>query len=343
MTPRRLRLLVMHVSSRCDQACAHCSIWKGNATAPSDWGVEKRLAAIQEAQTIGARAVLFTGGEPLLCDHIETLVRGARGLALTVQIATNGLGLQRSAAWVASLVDELYISLDGPEDVHDAIRGRGMFARLRDSLRTLAHLAVRPRLIARSVVSERNADEIESTVAAARQLEFDALSFLPVDLTSDAFGGPGSDRAELRPTAAQIDGLRQAIDRMQAARLLGGFVIEDAAKLGALVARLDSGARPAPAPECNAPEWSTVVEADGAIRPCFFQPAIGNADSGLASSRLSAGYVASLRGLGEGNRICVSCVCPKYVPHGFDLLRRRVGRALGRALPHAVLGAGSPA
>jgi MoaA/NifB/PqqE/SkfB family radical SAM enzyme len=343
MIPRPLRLLVMHVSTRCDQACAHCSIWRGSQAPPKDWGVEKRLAVIQEAQTLGARAVLFTGGEPLLCDHIETLARETRRLGLTVQIATNGLGLQRSASWLATLVDELYVSLEGPQDVHDSIRGRGMFMRLHDSLRALTAWDVRPRLIARSVVSERNADVIDRTVDAARDLGFDGLSYLPIDLSSDAFGGPAEARAELRPTAPRIKALRQAIDRMQALGHLGGFVLEDAEKLSALADGFESADGPAKAPRCNAPEWSAVVEADGAVRPCFFQPATGNAVSGLASSRASAGYVAALRGLGAGNRICASCVCPKYVPRGLDLLRGRVGRALGWMTPHAALRAGSRA
>jgi MoaA/NifB/PqqE/SkfB family radical SAM enzyme len=343
MKPRRLRLLVMHVSSRCDQACAHCSIWKGNTTAPTEWGLEKRLAVLHEAQDLGARSVLFTGGEPLLCDHIETLVRGARGLGLTVQIATNGLGLKRSAPWLGSVVDELYVSLEGPHEVHDALRGRGMFERLRDSLSALTGLGVRPRLIARSVVNDRNADAIEGTVEAARELGFDAISFLPLDVSSDAFGGRPSERTELGPTAPRVKALRQAIERLQAGGWLGGFVIEDVAKLRSLAARFESIDHPAPAPACNAPEWSTVVEADGSVRPCFFQPAIGSAESGVGASRRSAGYVDALRGLGAGNRICASCVCPKYLPSGIDLLRRRVGRALRRALPAGSLRAGSPA
>jgi hypothetical protein len=37
------------------------------------------------------------------------------------------------------------------------------------------------------------------------------------------------------------------------------------------------------APRCNAPWVSAVVETDGAVRPCFFQQAIGNlADGTLA-------------------------------------------------------------
>ena len=174
MKPRDLRLLVMHVSTRCDQACAHCSIWKSNGRTRAALGCDERLALIEEAKALGARSILFTGGEPLLCDHIEALARGAKGLGLSVQIATNGLGLRRAAKWLDA-VDEVYVSVEGPPAVHDAIRGLSMFSRLRGSLGAVLSLARRPRLVGRSVVSSRNAALLEDTVAAARSLGLDGL------------------------------------------------------------------------------------------------------------------------------------------------------------------------
>ena len=88
MAPRDLRLLVMHVSSRCDQACAHCSIWKTKGKGEA-LGSEDRLRVLSEARSLGAQSVLFTGGEPFLCDHLEALCIAARRLGLSVQIATD--------------------------------------------------------------------------------------------------------------------------------------------------------------------------------------------------------------------------------------------------------------
>ncbi len=344
MKPRDLRLLVMHVSTRCDQTCAHCSIWRVNGKRARELRVDERLAIISEARSLGAQAILFTGGEPLLCDHLEALARTAHHLGLSVQLATNGLGLARSASWLGEVVDEIYVSLEGPLAVHDGVRGERMFSRLTASIEEILALPRRPRLVARSAISARNAGVLDATVLTARALGFDAVSFLPIDVTSDAFGGDPGARARLRPSPADVVALRQAILRLNASGDLGAFVVEDAGKLMRIADGflLEPSSRMAPA--CNAPEWSSVVEADGAVRPCFFQPEVrGGRTVSLGALRKSKEYAAALKGLGEGHPICVSCVCPNLRAQGAAALRGLVGAAFGRAMPRFPHRSGSAA
>ncbi len=344
MRPRGLRLLIMHVSTRCDQACAHCSIWRSNRQSGDALGLEERLGLIAEARSLGARAILFTGGEPLLCDHIESLAGAAHGLGLSVQIATNGLGLLRAASWLGGVVDEVYVSVEGPEPIHDSIRGASMFARLRASIAAVRSLPRRPRLVGRSVISSRNAAVLDATANAARSLGLDGISFLAADSTSDAFGGEPASRQFLRPGAAEIAAMREAILRLAAAGELGRFVSEDARKLTSMAADFMKGDAARRAPACNAPEWSSVVEADGALRPCFFQPKVSKVGRGgsLATARRSTAYASALHGLGPGHPICAACVCPKHAAAGLGAVRDRVRAVLGGALG-APSGSGVPA
>ncbi|MCC6497105.1 MAG: hypothetical protein IT193_12710, partial [Propionibacteriaceae bacterium] len=57
--------------------------------------------------------------------------------------------------------------------------------------------------------------------------------------------------------------------------------------------------------------WSCVVEADGAMRPCFFQQPAGDARSGLTSLRASAAYREALQVVRRPNPTCERCVCPR--------------------------------
>jgi len=334
MKPRDLRLLIMHVSTRCDQTCAHCSIWRSNGRAAVSLSLEARLDLIAEAKSMGARAILFTGGEPLLCDHIEALARGARGLGLSVQIATNGLGLGRSMSWLAETVEELYVSIEGPAAVHDTIRGDSMFSRLETSLSGFRGLAKRPRLIGRSVISSRNAALLDQTVAAARSLGLDGVSFLAADSTSEAFGGDPASREFLRPNETDVAAMLAAISRLDSSGDLAGFVVEDARKLTWMAADFLARAGSRAAPPCDAPEWSSVVEADGGLRPCFFQPKTGAVGPGLSlsSARRSQGYANALRNLGPKNPTCAACVCPKQISRGGFALADRVRAVLTRAV-----------
>lgn len=344
MKPKDLALLVLHVSARCDQTCAHCSIWKGKGGAHAELGLEAREVVIRQARTLGARGILFTGGEPLLCAHIEPLARLAHDLGLSVQIATNGLGLARATAWLQELVDELYVSFEGPEPVYDALRGRGMYARLATSVRSVTEKMRRPRLVARAVISSRNAGTLDETVASARSLGFDAISFLPLDTMSEAFGGDPAARLNLALRPEDVAELHASIDRLAAKGELGRFVAEDERKLRAMANFLGEDVSLRRAPRCNAPEWSSVVEADGGLRPCFFQPVATNIrDQSLRQAREDAPYREALEDLGNGNPICASCVCPKFVSSGPAGIGARVKAILGRVLPGPSPRAGSPA
>ena len=344
MKPRDLRLLVMHVSTRCDQACAHCSIWRTNGRTRESLSLEERLSLIGEAKALGARSILFTGGEPLLCGDLESLARAAHGRGLAVQIATNGLGLG-GAPWLGDVVDEIYVSVEGPEAIHDSIRGASMFSRLRASVVAVRGLKKRPRLVGRSVISIRNVAALEATVGAARDLGLDAISFLPIDAVSDAFGGESSLRRPLRPDALGVAAMREAVARLDAAGELGRFVCQDASKLSRMAADFEAPDDSRLAPPCNAPEWSSVVESDGAFRPCFFQAGVsrvGRGDS-LAAARRSTAYATSLRGLGPGNPVCAACVCPKLLPEARGGVAERVRAVLGRAFARSSQSRGLPA
>ena len=62
---------------------------------------------------------------------------------------------------------------------------------------------------------------------------------------------------------------------------------------------------------CNAPWVSSVVEADGTVRPCFFHRSLGNIhEQSLEEILNSPEAVAFRRGLDvKADPICKTCVC----------------------------------
>jgi len=311
--PWSLRLLVLAVSDRCDQRCVHCQIWMGGGGSPALTLVE-RLAIVDDALTAGAREALLTGGEPLLSPDLWPIAARLRAAGARVMLATNGMLLAFHAAAVAASFDELYVSLDGGSPTtHDGLRGVPAFERLAAGLRALRALPRRPRLVARSTLHGGNAHEIEAIVTAAREMGFDQVSFLPLDASSDAFGGDPAARRPLVPSPATLDALEAGIRRLEAAGVLGGFVAEDGHGMRRVARHLRAGAglgafeRPA----CDAPWWSSVVDADGRVRPCFFHEPVGEAKGSLSALRGSAAYRAALARVRARNTTCERCVCPK--------------------------------
>jgi Fe-coproporphyrin III synthase len=319
--PDQLGLLVMAVADRCDQRCLHCSIWQGPGGARS-LTLDERLRVADEALAAGARTALLTGGEPLLSADLWPVAERLRVGGARLLLATNGMQLERWAPRVAALFDEVYLSLDGAGAVtHDAARGAAAFERVRAGVQALRRLSPRTRVVTRTTLHALNVGELEAIVEAARDLGAHHASFLPLDASSAAFGGVPAGRANLVPGPDQVEELLAAVDRLAAKGVLtaepsGGppFVLESAQRLRELAAHLraSGGLGHFERPRCDAPWWSVVVEADGALRPCFFQDAAGDVREGLQAVRQSAGYVQALRDIRSTNEVCERCVCPKW-------------------------------
>lgn len=312
--PSRLQLLVMAVADRCDQRCLHCQIWQGEAGVPLT--LAERLRVVDDALAAGAREALLTGGEPLLSPDLWPVAERLRAGGARLMLATNGMLLERWAGRVAALFDEVYLSLDGADaPTHDRIRGVAAFDRVRAGVRALRVAGPHVRVTTRTTLHALNVGELERLVAAARSLGADHASFLPLDASSSAFGAMPHLRAMLLPGLAQIAELESAVDRLSRAGVLDdGFVLESEAKLRAIARHLRASVAGSghERPRCDAPWWSAVVEADGAVRPCFFQPAVGDARAGLGAVRLGHRHREALRRVRAGNPVCARCVCPKW-------------------------------
>jgi MoaA/NifB/PqqE/SkfB family radical SAM enzyme len=310
----RLRLLVLAVADRCDQHCIHCDIWRpGPRTAALT--LAERLAVVEDALRAGAREVFITGGEPLLSPDVWPIARRLKEARAKLTLATNGMRLAAHAREVATFFAEVYVSLDGatPQS-HDESRGaRGAFDRLIEGIDALRRLRPRPRLVARSVLHARNLADFEALVEATRRMGFDRASFLALDASSAAFGGDPAPRHHLVPTAEAIAAFEGAVDRMSAAGRLGEFVLESPEKLHAIARHLSAsaGSGAFSRPECDVPVWSSVVEADGRLRPCFFHEPVGDVRQGIEQVRTSAAYAEALRRIEAPNETCARCVCPK--------------------------------
>jgi MoaA/NifB/PqqE/SkfB family radical SAM enzyme len=308
----RLELLVLAISDRCDQRCAHCQIWMGNGGVTLD--LEERLRIVDDALDAGARAFLLTGGEPLLSPHLLPLATRIRAAGAKLMLATNGMLLERHAADVAALFDEVYVSLDGASaTTHDGLRGVPAFDRLRAGIAALRSASRTILVVARSTLHAGNLDEFGAIVEAARDLGVHHVSFLPIDASSSAFGGDPAVRRALVPEALAIQRFEEALAALEGSGPRDGFVLEPPSKLRRLARHLgaSAGLRPFERPECDAPWWSSVVEADGSLRPCFFHETVGDARSGLAVLRSSWEYREALARIRKPNAVCERCVCPK--------------------------------
>jgi len=121
--PARTAILQIHPSVRCNLSCAHCYS-SSSPMAGAELDVETVCKVISDAARMGYQVVSVSGGEPLMYGGLGDVLAHARSLNLRTTVTTNGffIGSDRLAR-VCKLVDVLAISLDGPPEVHNAIRG----------------------------------------------------------------------------------------------------------------------------------------------------------------------------------------------------------------------------
>lgn len=318
-----LPILALSVHSACNCRCVMCDIWKANAE-HREISADELDVHVADIERLHVQRVMLTGGEPLLHRNLWALCDRLRRLKVRVTLVTTGLLAEGQAAHIARSADTVVISLDGPPPVHDAIRRvKGGFDKIARGILALRAQPAPPRLIARSVVQRDNYRDLGETIAAARSMGFDELSFLAADVSSTAFNRaepwPADRQAEVAIPAAALEELDAVIARARESDTVafsGGFVVGGAASLSRISAyyRAVAGLAAFPEVNCNAPWVSAVLEPGGTVRPCFFHEPYERGAS-LAGTLNGMAATAFRRGLDvRSNPTCQRCVCSLNLP-----------------------------
>lgn len=319
----RLPVLVLHPHSRCNCRCLMCDIWKDPGTREITAGqLASHLAGLR---SLHVQWVVFSGGEPLMHADLFRLASLLSDEGMRTTLLTTGLLLARNARWVAETISDVIVSLDGPPGLHDGIRRvPGAFEQLAEGVRALRRLRPNYPVAARATVQRANFRALRATVAAARELALDSISFLAADVTSSAFNRPDGWPPERQMTVAlgehDIDALGAEIAALVAEEAGRGFVLEPPEKLARIANHFKAhlGLAPAVAPRCNAPWVSAVIESDGQVRPCFFHPGFGNWGSTSLAEILNGPQALAFRQslhVAE-NPVCKRCVCALHRADG---------------------------
>ena len=314
-------VVVISLHEACDCRCVMCDIWK--IREPQAIPIAKLRRQLQSFDSLGVRWVVFTGGEPQRHPHFADFASALRSRGIRVTLLTAGLELEGQADQVAPVVDDVIISLDGPRDVHNRIRRVPLaFERMLRGLEAVRKIQPEITIRARCTVQAANHRSLCATVECAAQNRLASISFLAADLTSDAFNRPSGWTASRQSSVAlhphQVPALENEIELLIGSYGVGGFVVETPEKLRRIVLhfRAHLGQVPAVAPRCNAPWVSSVIEAGGHVRPCFFHAPIGNINQQTIAEAVNSNAALEFRQNLDiaTNPTCRRCVCSLYLP-----------------------------
>ncbi len=321
---RTMPVVVISPHNQCNCRCMMCDIWRiREAKEITPTLLEQQLSSFRE---LGVRWVVFTGGEPQMNPQMIFLAQMLHNEGIRVTMLTAGLLLESHAESVAANVDDVIVSLDGPPALHDQIRRvPHAFEQIKTGVAALR--SFRPEIIvgARCTVQKANHGSLCEVVKSAKEIGLNSISFLAADLTSEAFNRPQGwaperqDRVALN--AGEADALEAEVERLVIERRLdlkSGFVVESAGKLRRIVLhfRAHLGQAPHVAPSCNAPWVSSVIEASGEVRPCFFHPSLGNIHDQPLRQIVNSPKALSFRAALDvaTNPVCRRCACSLRIP-----------------------------
>ena len=318
-------IVILMPHSACNCRCVMCDIWKDN----------KNLKQLTEADIVGlletlnkygTQQVVMSGGEALLNPNFFRFCEILQLHDIKITLLSTGLSIGREAKRLVQSVNDIIISLDGPSTLHDAIRNiPGAFQKMKEGVEAIRNIDPSFEITGRTVIHRLNYQHWGEIVEAAKEINLDRISFLPADVSSHAFNREvlwnDKRQHEILMDESELPELLKVVNKLiedYRGEFDSGFIAESPDKIRKIYSYYAAfyGLNTFPFKKCNAPWVSTVIEADGTVRPCFFHEAIGNIKQQpleeILNSRNAIAFRKSLDI--DTNPTCMKCVCYLNLP-----------------------------
>jgi radical SAM protein with 4Fe4S-binding SPASM domain len=143
-----LFILPWRCTSACKSNCLHCG-FASNPSASDALGTEETKRIAEKIYDFGATYFGISGGEPLLRKDLPEIIGYAKGIGMKVSLITSAYFLDDKI--FDSLVRHgvrVSISVDGPEAINDALRGKGAYTKAVSAMEKLSKAGLLDCLVA---------------------------------------------------------------------------------------------------------------------------------------------------------------------------------------------------
>lgn len=148
---KKLEMVHFQITRNCNLRCHFCGQWgkkgffsdaSGRNMEFDDWvNVINSLNKYRKENNTQIDITVW-GGEPLVSPCFEEIVKYLHKNNYKVAIVTNGVLIDKHLDVIKTCVDKIYLSIDGTKEIHDAIRGNGVFDKVVQNIKILNHPAV---------------------------------------------------------------------------------------------------------------------------------------------------------------------------------------------------------
>ncbi len=177
-----------HLTEACNLRCSHCYQGERGTDEMSLPEIKTVIAEVSDMiddwsgayDIVFSRSMNMTGGEPFLRPDLFEILGEISRRGFDIYLLTNGTLVDRERARrLAELgVKGVQVSIEGPEEVHDSIRGKGSFAASAAGIKRLVDAGLAVTLNA--TLSHLNASSMKQVIAfgshaGARRIGFSRL------------------------------------------------------------------------------------------------------------------------------------------------------------------------
>ena len=315
-----LPIVILMPHSACNCRCVMCDIWKGNNNLKQLTAADIQ-ALMATLKKLGTQQVLMSGGEALLNPNFFRFCEILKKEKIKITLLSTGLTLKKNAALLVKWVDDIIVSLDGDEATHNRIRNiPDAFNKMAEGITAIKALKPDFKITCRTVIHRLNYTVWPQIIQSAKNLGLDQISFLPADVSSHAFNRQQawdeSRQHEILLSEKDVDALKIIIGNLLIAfktEFENRFIAENPEKIRNIYFYYAAyyNRNSFPYKKCNAPWVSTVIEADGTVRPCFFHEPYGNIKTESLNNIINSETAIDFRKNLDvaKNETCEKCVC----------------------------------
>ncbi|UCH09780.1 MAG: radical SAM protein, partial [Fidelibacterota bacterium] len=200
---RNPRQISLKITNQCNLRCEMCAQWGMSGynldRTKDDLDETVPLEAYQRMadEVAGNKPIFYIwGGEPFLYPDLMPLMAYLKEKRLTTTVVTNGISLKKHAPQLVAMgLDGLMVSIDGPEQTHDRIRGWDRcYSHLMEGLAQVREerqkaRSILPYIAVLITISRHNMGQLVETFEAAEEAGADAVICYYSWFTNPEIGG----------------------------------------------------------------------------------------------------------------------------------------------------------
>ena len=126
------------LTDRCNLRCLHCYATCENEAKQKELSLEKIKSVVDKLEDANIFEISLTGGEIFVRNDLKEIIEYINSKNIALALFTNATLILSNYEWLKKCNIRRYnISLDGLEEEHDKLRGKGNFRRTMEAIKLL--------------------------------------------------------------------------------------------------------------------------------------------------------------------------------------------------------------